>query len=66
MVERSPLRVVRIPEDVGAPLQLLVTNEGVSSSLLLLSCRLDRLNTPFPEVGLDSISDSVLGEIKEP
>ena len=35
--ERGPLRVVRIPADVGLPLQVLVTNEGVSSSAFTVS-----------------------------
>ena len=64
--ERGPLRVVRTPADVGSPLQVLVTNQGVSSSLFTLSCRSDRLHTPLPEVGLDAISDSATGEFIEP
>jgi len=41
VVERGPLQVVRIPADVGSPLQVLVTNEGVSSALFTLFCRAD-------------------------
>ena len=37
--ERGPLRVTRIAPEAGSPLQVLVTNEGVSSSLFTLSCR---------------------------
>ena len=66
VVERGPLRVVRTPADVGSPLQVLVTNQGVSSSLFTLSCRSNRLHTPLPEVGLDAISDSATGEFIEP
>ena len=36
--ERGPLRLVRIAAEVGSPLQVLVTNEGVSSSVFTLSC----------------------------
>ena len=42
--ERGPLRVARIAAVVGSPLQVLVTNEGVSSSLFPLSCRADPLD----------------------
>ena len=42
--QRGPLRLVRIPADVGLPLQVLVTNEGVSSSAFTLSCRADPLD----------------------
>ena len=39
--ERGPLRAARIAPEAGSPLQLLVTNQGVSSSLFTLSCRAD-------------------------
>jgi len=42
--ERGPLRVTRIAPQAGSPLQVLVTNEGVSSSLFTLSCRADPLD----------------------
>ena len=42
--ERGPLRVTRIAPEAGSPLQVLVTNEGVSSSLFTLSCRADPLD----------------------
>ena len=45
--ERGPLRVVTLPDTAGSPVQVLVTNEGVSSGLLTLSCRADR---PRPAV----------------
>ena len=41
VVERGPLRVVRIPADAGAPLQVMVTNRGVSSSAFSLSFQAD-------------------------
>ena len=44
MEERGPLRVVRIAAEAGSPLQVLVTNEGVSSGLFTLSCRADPLD----------------------
>ena len=39
-----PLRVVRIAAAAGSPLQVLVTNEGVSSGVFTLSCRADPLD----------------------
>ena len=42
--ERGPLRMTRIAPQAGSPLQVLVTNEGVSSSLFTLSCRADPLD----------------------
>ena len=39
--ERGPLRVARIAPEAGSPLQVLITNEGVSSGLFTLSCRAD-------------------------
>ncbi|MDA9699568.1 serine/threonine protein kinase [Synechococcus sp. AH-736-M02] len=39
VVERGPLRVVRIAAAAGSPLQVLVTNEGVSSGVFTLSCQ---------------------------
>ena len=35
--ERGPLRLVRIAAEVGSPLQVLITNKGVSSGLFHLS-----------------------------
>ena len=42
--QRGPLRVVRIAGQKGSPLQVLVTNEGVSSSSFSLSYRADPLD----------------------
>ena len=46
--ERGPLRVVTLPDTAGSPVQVLVTNEGVSSGLLTLSCRADRPRPAVP------------------
>ena len=37
--QRVPLRMARIASEPGSPLQVLVTNQGVSSSLFTMSCR---------------------------
>jgi serine/threonine-protein kinase len=42
--ERGPLRVTRIVPEAGSPLQVLVTNEGVSSGVFTLSCRVAPLD----------------------
>ena len=67
--ERGPLRVVTLPEEAGSPLQVLVTNDGVSSGLLTLSCRADApAPAPLPEVDPDPIADpatGVLGPVEE-
>ena len=47
--ERGPLRMVRIAPEAGSPLQVLVTNEGVSSGLFTLSCRADRPTSPLDQ-----------------
>ncbi|WP_226424825.1 serine/threonine protein kinase [Synechococcus sp. MU1617] len=39
--KRGPLRVGRIAGHEGTPFQVLVTNEGVSSGIFNLSCRVD-------------------------
>ena len=44
--ERGPLRIVTLPAAIGSPVQVLVTNEGVASGLLTLSCRADRVKRP--------------------
>ena len=46
VAERGPLRVVTLEAEAGSPVQILVTNEGVASGLLTLSCRAD---LPAPE-----------------
>ena len=42
--QRGPLRVARIAPEAGSPLQVLVTNEGGSSSLFTLSLWADPLD----------------------
>ena len=42
--KRGPVRVARIAAGAGSPLQVLVTNAGVSSALLSLSCRADPID----------------------
>ena len=44
VVERGLLRVVRIAAEAGSPLQVLVTNEGVSSSAFTVSCQADPID----------------------
>ena len=64
--ERGPLRVARIAAEAGSPLQVLITNEGVSSGLFTLSCRADRPRPPLPAVDLDPLPDSATGELVRP
>ena len=68
--ERGPLRVVTLEADVGTPVQVLVTNEGVASGLLTLSCRADlptptpapkAVSKPLPRVDLNPIADPATG-----
>ena len=42
--QRGPLRQVQIPGQEGSPLQVLVTNEGVSAGAFTLSSRVDPLD----------------------
>ena len=53
VAERGPLRVVTLPVSAGSPVQVLVTNEGVSSGLLTLSCRADRPRPAEPVAAPD-------------
>jgi serine/threonine-protein kinase len=60
--DRGPLRVVTLPEEAGSPVQVLVTNDGVSSGLLTLSCRADApAPKPLPEIDLNPIPDPATG-----
>jgi serine/threonine-protein kinase len=68
--ERGPLRVVTLAADVGTPVQVLVTNEGVASGLLTLSSRADLPNPtplpkavskPLPRVDRNPIADPATG-----
>ena len=73
--ERGPLRVSTLPPDLGSPVQVLITNDGVSSGSFTLSCRADqprsrqqkpvlerRRRVPLPEVDAEPIPDSASGE----
>ena len=62
--------MVTLAADVGSPVQVLVTNEGVASGLLTLSCRADlpipkpspkALSKPLPRVDLNPIADPATG-----
>ena len=64
--ERGPLRLTRIAPEAGSLLQVLITNEGVSSGLFTMSCRADRPRAPLPEVDLDPLLDSATGELVRP
>lgn len=66
--ERGPLRVLTLPPSAGSPVQVLVTNAGMSSALLTLACRADRIETPqqpqldkLPDEDPDPIPDSATG-----
>ncbi len=59
---RGPLRVVTLSAQAGSPVQVLVTNDGVSSGVLTLSCRADLAGPqPLPDVDLDPIPDPATG-----
>ena len=42
IAERGSLRVVTLEPEAGSPVQVLVTNEGLATALLTLSCRADQ------------------------
>lgn len=42
IAERGLLRVVTLEPEAGSPVQVLVTNEGLATALLTLSCRADQ------------------------
>jgi serine/threonine-protein kinase len=73
--ERGPLRVSTLPPDLGSPVQVLITNDGVSSGSMTLSCRADqprsrqqkpvlerRRRVPLPQVEAEPIPDPATGE----
>ena len=64
--QRGPLRVAWIAAAAGSPLQVLVTNEGVSSGVFTLSCRADRPRPLLPNVDMDPLPDSATGELVSP
>ena len=66
--ERGPLRVLTLPQSAGSPIQVLVTNAGMSSALLTLACRADPTELPqqprletLPEVDPNPVPDSATG-----
>ena len=73
--ERGPLRVSTLPPDLGSPVQVLITNDGVSSGSMTLSCRADQPRSrqqkpvlerwrrvPLPQVDAEPIPDPATGE----
>ncbi|CAE20329.1 Eukaryotic protein kinase:Serine/Threonine protein kinase [Prochlorococcus marinus str. MIT 9313] len=42
IAERGSLRVVTLEPEAGSPVQVLVTNEGLATALVTLSCRADQ------------------------
>ena len=64
--DRGPLRVARVTPEVVSPLQVLITNEGVSSGVLTLSFLADRSRFPAQEMDLDLLPDSATGEFVKP
>jgi serine/threonine-protein kinase len=73
--ERGPLRVSTLPPDLGSPVQVLITNDGVSSGFMTLSCRADRPQSrqqkpvlerrrrvPLPAFDAEPIPDPATGE----
>lgn len=68
--ERGPLRVLTLPAMAGSPVQVLVTNAGMSSALLTLACRADPIQVPqhpqldaLPDEDPDPIPDSATGAV---
>ena len=68
--ERGPLRVLTLPAMAGSPVQVLVTNAGMSSALLTLACRADPTEVPqhpqldaLPDEDPDPIPDSATGAV---
>ena len=65
--QRGPLRVVTLPAAAGSPVQVLVTNEGVSAGLLTLSCRADRAGRPpLPAIDPNPFPDPATGAPSTP
>ena len=64
--ERGPLRVVQLSAAAGSPVQVLVTNEGVASGLLTMSCRADRIVIPPSPSVIQPIPVPVPGLVPRP
>ena len=54
---RGPLRVLTLPASAGSPVQVLITNAGMASALLTLSCRADPLQPAPLQPRLESLPD---------
>ena len=54
---RGPLRVLTLPAAAGSPVQVLITNAGMASALLTLSCRADPLQPAPVQPRLESLPD---------
>ena len=54
---RGPLRVLTLPASAGSPVQVLITNAGMASALLTLSCRADPLQPAPVQPRLESLPD---------
>ena len=54
---RGPLRVLTLPAAAGSPVQVLITNAGMASALLTLSCRADPLQPAPLQPRLESLPD---------
>jgi len=64
VAERGPLRVVTLEQEAGSPVQVLVTNEGVSTGLITLSCRADQqASMSLPELDSNPLPDSATGAL---
>jgi len=64
VAERGALRVVNLPLEAGSPVQVLVTNEGVATGLLTLSCRVDQqVFMSLPALDPDPKPDSATGAL---
>ena len=62
IAERGPLRLVTVEPEAGSPVQLLVTNEGLATALLTLSCRADQqASMPLPALDPNPLPDSATG-----
>ena len=54
---RGPLRVLTLPAAAGSPVQVLITNAGMASALITLSCRADPLQPALVQPRLESLPD---------
>ena len=62
IAERGLLRVVTLEPEAGSPVQVLVTNEGLATALLTLSCRADQqASMSLPALDPNPLPDSAHG-----